>query len=273
LANAKTMPRLGLGTWLLTNQEVIDPVIGAAFEVGYRRVDTASAYENEEALGKALAAISLPREEIFLTSKVWLNEQDRGLTYQAGQRSLEKLKLDYLDLYLLHWPVLEKSLLAWEDMEKLLADGLVKAIGVSNFQKHHLDEIIKLGGTKPMVNQIELHPHLTQESLSEYCGRQGAVVEAYSPLGRGKLKKNQSLIKIARKHSRSVAQVILRWHFQSGRAFIPKSSDPERVKENAGIFDFVLSPEDMAVISKQNQNRSLLTPKFNFNQEGWIQDF
>jgi diketogulonate reductase-like aldo/keto reductase len=264
------MPRLGLGTWLLADQAVIDPVIQAAFEVGYRRVDTASAYENEAALGKALAVVSLPREDFFVTSKAWLNEQGRGLTYEACQRSLEKLKLTHLDLYLIHWPVFEKSLLAWEDMEKLLAEGLVKAIGVSNFQKAHLDEIIKLGGTKPMVNQIELHPHLTQESLSEYCGRQGAVVEAYSPLGRGKLKKNQSLLKIARKHSRSVPQVILRWHFQSGRAFNPKSSDPERVKENAGLFDFVLSPEDMAVISKQNQNRSVLSPKFNFDQAGWI---
>jgi diketogulonate reductase-like aldo/keto reductase len=265
------MPRLGLGTWLL-NGPAIEPAVRAAFESGYRRIDTASAYENESELGAALKGCQIPREELFLTSKVWISEQGRGITVQACQRSLERLGLSYLDLYLLHWPVAQKSLWAWEDMEKLLADGLVKAIGVSNFQKRHLDEVIKLGGTKPMVNQIELHPLLTQESLSEHCGRQGAVVEAYAPLARGKLKKNQALLKIARKHSRTVAQVILRWHFQSGRAFIPKSSDPARVKENADIFGFLLSPEDMAVVTKQNQNRSALNPKFDFDPDGWIVD-
>jgi diketogulonate reductase-like aldo/keto reductase len=189
---------------------------------------------------------------------------------EACRRSLELLGLDYLDLYLLHWPVARKSLEAWEDLERLLADGLVKAVGVSNFMKVHLEEILKLGGTRPMVNQIELHPYLTQEALSEHCGRTGLVVEAYSPLARGKIKKNQFFLKLARKHSRTTAQVILRWHFQSGRAFIVKTASPERVKENSGIFDFVISPEDMAAIGRQNQNRSVLTPKFEFDRDGWI---
>jgi diketogulonate reductase-like aldo/keto reductase len=276
LANVYPMPRLGLGTWLLSDPSVIDSVVRAALEVGYRRIDTASAYENETALGSAIGSLlksaSRPRKELFITGKAWIAEQRPGQTIDACKRSLERLGLTYLDLYLLHWPVARNSLSAWEDMEKLLAEGLVKAIGVSNFQKNQLDEIIKLGGTKPMVNQIELHPLWTQDCLSVYCQRQGVVVDAYSPLARGKLKKNQSLTKIARKYSHTVTQVILRWHFQSGRAFIPKSSDPERVKENAGIFDFVLSPEDMAVISKQNQNRSVLTPKFKFDEGGWIID-
>jgi diketogulonate reductase-like aldo/keto reductase len=270
LANGHPMPRLGLGTWLLSGREAVGTAVGAALEAGYRRLDTASTYGNESDLGEALRAAQAPREGFFVTGKAWLAEQGRGLTFDACRRSLGRLGLDYLDLYLLHWPVAEKSLRAWEDMERLLADGLVRAIGVSNFQKAQFDEIVKLGGTKPMVNQVELHPLMTQEALSGHCGRQGAVIEAYSPLARGKLKKNQALTKIGRKHAKTVAQVILRWHFQSGRAFIPKSSDPERVRENAGIFDFVLSPEEMAVIGKQNQNRSVLSPKFVFDGAGWI---
>ncbi|MDR3134765.1 MAG: aldo/keto reductase, partial [Deltaproteobacteria bacterium] len=258
LANGHAMPRLGLGTWLLSGREAVATSLNAALEAGYRRVDTASAYENEAEIGRALKESAIPREELFLASKAWITEQGQAQALEACQRSLERLGVPYLDLYLLHWPVAKNSLVAWESLERLLEGGLVKAIGVSNFQKGHIEEVLKLGGTKPMVNQIELHPHLTQESLSGFCGRQGIVVEAYCPLARGRLKKNQALLKLARKHARTVAQVILRWHFQSGRCFVPKSSDPERVRENAGIFGFVLSPEEMTAIGKQNQNRSVL---------------
>jgi diketogulonate reductase-like aldo/keto reductase len=270
LNNGLLMPRLGLGTWRLSGREVIEPVVKAAFEAGYRRIDTATAYENEADLGAALKEVAWPRDELFITSKVWNSDQGRDKTVQACHRSLELLGLSYLDLYLVHWPVAQKSLEAWEDLEKLLADGYVKAIGVSNFQKNHLDEILKLGGTKPVVNQVELHPYQNQEHLSEYCGRQGVTIEAYCPLARGQLKKNQFLIKLSRKHSRSIAQIVLRWHFQSGRAFSPKSSNPSRIQENSEIYDFVLSPEEMAAINRQNQNRSVLKPKFEFNEDGWI---
>ncbi|MDR1298172.1 MAG: aldo/keto reductase [Deltaproteobacteria bacterium] len=269
LANGTGINRLGLGTWRLTGAEVRTAVLAAA-EAGYRRFDTASAYENESELGEALAATGLARGEYFVTSKNWNSEQGAGATGEACRRSLERLRLDYLDLYLLHWPVRTRSLECWGDMERLLEDGLVKAVGVSNFRENHLAELLKIAKVRPMVNQIELHPYLTQERISACCAAQGLVVEAYSPLCRGQFKKNQFFQKMARKHGRTPAQIVLRWHFQSGRAFIPKASSPEHVCENAAIFDFVLTPEDMEGIGRQNQNRSVLKPPFEFDAEGWI---
>jgi diketogulonate reductase-like aldo/keto reductase len=270
LANGLGFFRQGLGTWGLNGSQIVRPAVETALAAGYRRFDTAKAYENETELGESLRSAALPREGFFVTSKVWNDEQGRGATREACLRSLERLGLDYLDLYLLHWPVASKSLECWADMEALLGEGLVRAIGVSNFQEQHLSLLIKQADVKPMVNQVELHPYLTQEKLVDCCHRLGVVLEAYSPLARGKIKKNQFFQKLARKYNRTCAQVMLRWHFQSGRAFIPKSTNPERIRENAAIYDFVLSPEDMAAINRQNQNRSVLKPPFEFDEYGWI---
>jgi diketogulonate reductase-like aldo/keto reductase len=269
LANGLAMPKLGLGTWLLSGVAV-RPATEAALDVGYRRIDTAAAYGNETELGEVLKGSLVRREDLFVTSKVWNNEQGRGLTTRACMESLERLGLTYLDLYLIHWPVAGRSLEAWEELERLLSDGHVKAIGVSNFQENHLEALMRLGGIKPMVNQLELHPYLTREELCGYCAQQGLVVDAYSPLARGGVLKHQFFQKLARKYTRSVAQVVLRWHFQKGRAFSPKAATPDRVRENSAIFDFVLAPEDMAAINRQNQSRSVLKPKFTFDQEGWV---
>ncbi|MDR1109467.1 MAG: aldo/keto reductase [Deltaproteobacteria bacterium] len=270
LANGLGMPRLGLGTWGLSGRAAVAPAVEAALEAGYRSFDTASVYGNEAELGASLRESGLARGELFVASKVWNSDQGPGLTRQACLGSLERLGLQFLDLLLLHWPVALRSLQAWEEMERLLSEGLVRAIGVSNFGKGHLARLLAACGTRPMVNQIELHPYLSQEPLAGYCRDQGIVVEAYSPLARGQVRKNQFFQKLARRHGRSVAQVVLRWHFQGGRALIPKSATPQRVRENGAIFDFVLSPEEMAGIGRQNQDRSVLRPRFELDGEGWV---
>ncbi|MDR1657488.1 MAG: aldo/keto reductase [Deltaproteobacteria bacterium] len=269
LHNGLTMPRLGFGTWTL-QASTLEIAAQAALEAGYRHFDTAAAYENERDLGKVLAASGLARESLFVVSKIWNTEQGRELTPKAYEASLERLGLERLDLCLLHWPVAGRTLEAWEALERLYGDGRVGAIGVCNFDQNQLKWLLGSCSFKPMVNQIELHPYLARPTLVNYCQENGIVVTAYCPLARGKIKKNQFLQKLARRHERTVAQVVLRWHFQNGVALIPKSADPGRVRENAAIFDFCLTPEEMSGLNKQDQDRSVLKPKFEFDAEGFI---
>jgi diketogulonate reductase-like aldo/keto reductase len=265
------MPRLGLGTWLLEGAPLAASV-EAALEAGYRHFDTAAAYRNEAELGRALRASGLPRQSLFVTSKIWNSDQGRELTRAACLASLERLGLERLDLCLLHWPVAGRSLAAWEELERLQADGLVGAAGVSNFDEAQLGQLWEGAAVKPQVNQVEMHPFRSRAGLLDWCRARSVVVTAYSPLARGRIRKSQLIQKLARKRGRTEAQIVLRWLFQRGVALIPKSATPERVRENAAIFGFALGPEEMAALGRQNQDRSVLKPKFEFDGEGFVVD-
>ncbi|MFJ2031866.1 aldo/keto reductase [Streptosporangium sp. NPDC087985] len=251
LNNGVSMPRLGFGVFQVPEEETARTVT-TALEAGYRSIDTAAAYGNEQGVGQALAASGLPREELFVTTKVWNSDQGYDPTLAAFDTSLAKLGLDQLDLYLIHWPTPAMNLYGetWKAMEKLLADGRVRAIGVSNFQPAHLMRLIEAGGVVPAVNQIELHPALQQAELRDFHARHGIVTEAWSPLAQGGVLRDPVITEIAGRHGRSPAQVVLRWHIQLGNVVIPKSVTPARIKENIDVFDFVLTDEDMEAIAR-----------------------
>ncbi|WP_447042280.1 aldo/keto reductase [Streptomyces sp. DSM 118878] len=253
------MPQLGFGVWQVPDDEA-ETAVTAALEAGYRSIDTAAVYENETGTGKAIAASAVPREELFVTTKLWNSDQGYDSTLRAFDSSLEKLGLDYVDLYLIHWPLPSKGLAidTYKAFEKIRADGRAKSIGVSNFLPEHLEQLISETSVIPAVNQIELHPHLQQRSSREYHAEQGIATEAWSPLGQGKgLLEVPAIVAIARKHGRTPAQTVLRWHIQLGNVVIPKSVTPSRIKENIDVFGFELDPEDMAAISALNENRRL----------------
>ncbi|MDP4099439.1 aldo/keto reductase [Paenibacillus sp. P96] len=254
LHNGVEMPWFGLGVFKVEDgQEVINSV-KYAIKAGYKSIDTAKIYENEEGVGQAIKESGIARDELFITTKVWNADQGYDSTLQAFETSLQKLGLDYLDLYLIHWPGKDKYKETWKALEKLYKDGKVRAIGVSNFQIHHLEDLLADAEIKPMVNQVELHPLLTQVELREYCKKQGIQIEAWSPLAQGQLLDNEVLKEIADKHGKSTAQVILRWDLQNGIVTIPKSIKEQRIIENADVFDFELSAEDMEKINALNQN-------------------
>lgn len=245
LVNGIEMPYLGLGVYKADNgQEVINS-IEHALEAGYRLIDTAAFYDNEEGVGEAIRNSDIPREEIFVTSKIWIDDQGTDSTRNAFKDSLDKMGLDYLDLYLIHWPVPGKFLDTWEIIQELYAEGSIKAIGVSNCLKHHLESFKKLGGVQPMVLQNEFHPKLVQQDLIDYCKKNNIHYQAWSPLMRGQILDNKVIKELAEKHSRSAAQVVLRWDLQKGVATIPKSVHKERIIENSKVFDFELSAEDI----------------------------
>nr|WP_241265829.1 aldo/keto reductase [Streptomyces boncukensis] len=252
------MPQLGFGVWQVPDDEVA-AAISTALEAGYRSFDTAAAYGNEEGTGRALAASGLPREELFVTTKLRSSEQGYDAALRALDASLDRLGLDQLDLYLVHWPpeadAYEET---WRAFEKIYADGRARAIGVSNFQPTHLNRLIDLGGTVPAVNQIELHPWLQQSVPRAFQSDHGIVTEAWSPLGQGGgLLKEPKLAELAERHGRTVAQIVLRWSLQLGNVVIPKSVTPARIRENIGVFDFELSAEDMAAIGALNTDTRL----------------
>ncbi|WIG46266.1 glyoxal/methylglyoxal reductase [Bacillus halotolerans] len=254
LHNGVEMPWFGLGVFKVENGSEATESVKAAIKNGYRSIDTAAVYKNEEGVGIGIKESGVAREELFITSKVWNEDQGYDTTLAAFEKSLERLQLDYLDLYLIHWPGKDKYKDTWRALEKLYKDGKIRAIGVSNFQVHHLEELLKDAEIKPMVNQVEFHPRLTQKELRDYCKEQGIQLEAWSPLMQGQLLDNEVLTQIAEKYNKSVAQVILRWDLQHEVVTIPKSIKEHRIIENADIFDFELSQEDMDKIDALNQD-------------------
>ncbi|APH66164.1 glyoxal/methylglyoxal reductase [Bacillus spizizenii] len=254
LHNGVEMPWFGLGVFKVENGSEATESVKAAIKNGYRSIDTAAIYKNEEGVGIGIKESGVAREELFITSKVWNEDQGYETTLAAFEKSLERLQLDYLDLYLIHWPGKDKYKDTWRALEKLYKDGKIRAIGVSNFQVHHLEELLKDAEIKPMVNQVEFHPRLTQKELRDYCKEQGIQLEAWSPLMQGQLLDNEVLTQIAEKHNKSVAQVILRWDLQHEVVTIPKSIKEHRIIENADIFDFELSQEDMDKIDALNKD-------------------
>ncbi|RSS60278.1 aldo/keto reductase [Streptomyces sp. WAC01280] len=253
------MPQLGFGVWQVPDDEAA-AAVSTALEAGYRSIDTAAIYQNERGTGQAVAASGIPREELFVTTKLWNSEQGYDATMSAFDASLDKLGLDHVDLYLIHWPLPEKDAYVdtYRAFEKIHADGRARAIGVSNFLPEHLERLIGETSVVPAVNQIELHPQLQQTASREAHARHGIATEAWSPLGQGKgLLEVPAIVAIARKHERTPAQVVLRWHLQLGNVVIPKSVTPSRIRENIDVFDFTLDPEDLAAIAALDENRRI----------------
>ncbi|MEW2389051.1 aldo/keto reductase [Streptomyces venezuelae] len=259
LNNGVEMPQLGFGVWQVPDDEA-EKAVATALEAGYRSIDTAAIYGNEEGTGKAIAASGVAREDLFVTTKLWNSDQGYDATLRAFDTSLEKLGLDHVDLYLIHWPLPSKDAYVdtYKAFEKIHADGRAKSIGVSNFLPEHLERLLGETSIIPAVNQIELHPQLQQRASREYHAEQGIATEAWSPLGSGKgLLEVPAIIAIAQKHGRTPAQIVLRWHIQLGNIVIPKSVTPSRIQENIDVFGFELDPEDMAAISALNEDRRL----------------
>ncbi len=253
----KTMPRIGIGTWQIKDREIIRNLIKNAYEIGYCLIDTAAAYSNERAIGRAVAGLGILRDELFLSDKVWNTYRGYDKVREACKNSLKKLKTDYLDLYLIHWPASPRlypdwvsiNAETWRGMESLYQEGVVRAIGVCNFKVHHLEELEKSAEIMPMVNQVECHPGMSQEKLVDYCREKGIMIEASSPLGNGQILENEILRNIAREMGRSTAQICLRWGIQRGMSVIPKTTNPERLLENYRVFDFELSDGEMSLIN------------------------
>lgn len=254
LHNGIEMPRFGLGVYKMDDPEVAYNSIIKALDTGYIAVDTAAFYNNEQQVGEALRASDLKREDLFITSKVWNTDQGYDETLRAFEKTLKALNTDYLDLYLTHWPVPEKFTETYRAIERLYDEKLIKSTGVSNHEIHHLEKLFASANIKPMVNQIELHPYLSQVELRNFCKTNDIVITAWSPLGRGKVLQDETIKAIGEKYGKSIAQTIIRWHLQSDHIVIPKSVTPSRIEENANVFDFELTAEDMASIDALNRN-------------------
>jgi 2,5-diketo-D-gluconate reductase A len=250
LNNGVQIPQLGFGVWQVPDDEV-GAAVQTALEAGYRSIDTAAIYGNEEGTGRAIAAAGVAREDLFVTTKLWNSDQGYDTTLAAFDRSLGKLGLDYVDLYLIHWPTAgqDKYVDTWRAMERLYAEGRIRSIGVSNFHQHHLQRLFDETGTVPAVNQIELHPYLVQADLRKFGEQHDIRTESWSPLASGgDVLTDATVVATAGKYDRTPAQVILRWHVQLGCIVIPKSVTPARISQNIDIFDFELTPEEMTAI-------------------------
>ena len=247
------IPQLGLGTWRLFDDAGHDSIL-EALDVGYRHIDSAQMYGNEQMVGKAIADSGIPRDELWITTKLDNPFHAPQDARDAFARSLDDLQLDRVDLFLIHWPLADEAAIirTWETMQEFVADGRASHVGVSNFHAHHLEAIINATGAVPYVNQVEVHPYLVQTELVDYCQAKGIIVEAWSPLGRARAFGEPTIARIAEAHGRTPAQVVLRWQIQRNIVVIPKTSRRERMVENAQIFDFELSAEEMAAISALN---------------------
>lgn len=257
LNNGYGIPSVGFGTWKTPDGETAIMAVKKAVECGYTHIDTAAAYKNEKSIGAAIKECGMPREQLFVTSKLWNTERGYEKTKAAFQKTLDDLGLDYLDLYLIHWPANSTQFDNWEEInsetwrafEELYTEGKIKSIGLSNFMVKHMEALMKTAGIKPMVNQIEYHPGCTQDEVVEYCKKNGICVEAWSPIGSGRLLDNELLVRIAEKYGRSVAQICIRWCMQNDVLPLPKSVTPSRIEENLKVWDFEISDEDMAAIN------------------------
>ncbi|MGA9466309.1 MAG: aldo/keto reductase [Exiguobacterium marinum] len=257
LNNTVNMPMLGLGVYKVEDGAVTVDTVKTALDADYRLIDTAAIYQNEESVGQALREAGVPREEVFVTTKLWNEFHGFDEALQAFQDSLDRLGLEYVDLFLIHWPMprFGKFVETYKALEQLYEEGRVRAIGVSNFEIEHLEQIIQSCSIVPAVNQVEIHPYLSQKDLIAFCKRYDIQIQAWSPLMKGReALEDDTIVEIANRHGKSPAQVILRWHLQNGVAVIPKSVTPSRIKENIQVFDFTLTNEEMAAIDALNRD-------------------
>ena len=260
LNSGKVMPQLGLGAYKV-NQDIAVQLVQHALEIGYRRIDTAALYDNEAEVGAAIRKSGLAREDIFVTSKIWNDRHGYAEAKEAVQESVERLNIDYVDMMLIHWPCpkQDKFVETWRAFEEVLETGLVRGIGVSNFNQPHLEKLLASANVTPAINQVELHPQLAQDSLRHFNSRHGIRTEAWAPLGRARFNDHPLLTEIAESVNKSVAQVIIRWHLQLENLVIPKSSNPDRLAENFDVFDFELSQHNMALIATLNTETRIAT--------------
>lgn len=265
LSNGVEMPVIGLGVYRIKDEETAANSVKAAIAEGYRMIDTAAAYGNEAGVAKGIRQSGIAREDIFITTKLWNENIRQGNIRQALEESLQKLKTDYIDLYLIHWPVPELYLEAWKQLEEFYKEGIVRAIGVCNCEIHHLKAILEIAQTIPMINQIELHPYFTQEALCRYCREMNIQPEGWAPLANGDLLKDAVIRELSQVYGKTPAQIILRWHLQKGLVLIPKSVHEERIRENMNIFDFTLLPEDMEKIDHLNTGNRIFWDPNNFS--------
>lgn len=265
LHNGVQMPYLGLGVYLSKDGEEVINAVKEALNHGYRHIDTAAIYENEEGVGEGIRQSNVPREDVFLVSKVWNTDQGYETTLEAFEASLNRLGTDYLDLYLIHWPKGDLSKDTWRALESLYREKRVRAIGVSNFLKHHLEDLLGTAEIVPMVNQMEFHPYLVQQELMDFCSSHQIQYEAWSPLMQGNIFDLDIMKDMAAKYNKTIAQIVLRWDLQKGVVTIPKSSKKERIKANSELFDFTLSDEDVKLLDSLDKGKRFGPDPDNFD--------
>lgn len=265
LHNGVQMPYFGLGVYLSEDGKEVANAVNWALQEGYRHIDTASIYKNEAGVGEGIRQSGINRQDLFVVSKVWNDDQGYESTLKAYEDSLNRLQLDYLDLYLVHWPVAGKFKETWRAMEYLYREKRVRAIGVSNFLQHHLEDLLADAETVPMVNQMEFHPYLVQQDLIDFCNKNNIQYEAWSPLMQGHIFEMEIMKELAQKYNRTIAQIVLRWDLQKGVVTIPKSSKKERIIANADIFNFELAPEDVKLLDGLDRGKRFGPDPDNFD--------
>ncbi len=264
LNNDIEIPCIGLGTYQITSQKKVDTAIHSAFDIGYRLIDTAAAYGNEKEIGKAIKSSNLKRDDIFITTKLDNTSHGYDRTIKAFETSLEKLDCDYIDLYLIHWPEQDRNE-SWRAMEKLLEEGKCRSIGVSNYMIKHLDDLLQNSSVAPAVNQVEFNPFVYNPELLNYCNEKNIFVEAYTPITKGRKFNDDEITQLSDKYNKTPAQIMLRWSLQQNVIVIPKSSHPERIKENADIFDFEIEEKDMEILDSLNEDLRLSPDPYKYN--------